>query len=140
MSLQKPVNADYACGHICSAGTSRAPESLDFGTQEAAFPSSVFADRARLRAPHLGAGAPRPCLRGWGGIARCRIEGTVKMLYAAAGAAGPPRITALPPAFSIFSTADLENLCAWMVMAAVSSPEPRILIGAFLLEAKPSFT
>ncbi len=31
---------------------------------------------------------------------------------AVAGATAPPRTTALPPAFSIFSTADLENLCA----------------------------
>ena len=48
-------------------------------------------------------------------------------------ATAPPRTTALPPAFSIFSAADLENLWAWMVMAEVSSPEPRILISAFLL-------
>src|ERR1700678_699286 len=32
--------------------------------------------------------------------------------YAAAGAASPPTTTALPPAFSIFSAADFENLCA----------------------------
>src|SRR5271157_2055670 len=59
--------------------------------------------------------------------------------HEAQAAAGPPRTTALPPAFSIFSTADLENLWAWMMMGAVSSPEPRILISAFLLEARPSF-
>src|SRR4051795_886386 len=33
----------------------------------------------------------------------------------------------LPPDFVIFSWADFENLCAWTVMADLSSPSPRIL-------------
>ena len=39
--------------------------------------------------------------------------------------------SALPPAFSIFSCAAFENLCACTVTAAVSSPSPSTLISAF---------
>ena len=49
-------------------------------------------------------------------LLRFDIENTQSLsklpLYAAAGAVSPPTTTALPPAFSIFSAADLENLCA----------------------------
>src|SRR5438128_10252170 len=39
----------------------------------------------------------------------------------------------LPPAFVIFSCADLENLCACTVMATVSSPSPSIFTGRLVL-------
>src|SRR5208337_1946454 len=44
----------------------------------------------------------------------------------------------LPPALTIFSCADLENLCAYTVIAVVSSPLPRILTGA-LPSTTPAF-
>src|ERR1700739_3842701 len=95
------------------------PSAFDLGSLEfslAVFPDTVFHSQ-RGRSPATG-------LRRWG------------VSYATAGA---PATTALPPAFSIFSMADLENLCAWMVIAEVSSPEPSTLMSAFLLETRPSF-
>src|SRR5579883_1327960 len=47
---------------------------------------------------------------------------------------------ALPPAFSIFSWAALENLCAWTVMGFVSSPLPRILSRPFFFLIRPFFS
>src|SRR5690349_11413578 len=55
--------------------------------------------------PFLGAAASADLARGGGGA----------------------RTTALPPAFSIFSTALFENLCAWTVSFLVSSPSPSTL-------------
>src|SRR5580692_5120349 len=43
------------------------------------------------------------------------------------------KTSTLPPALVIFSSADLENLCACTVMAMVSSPPPRILTGSLCL-------
>src|SRR5215510_10411617 len=44
----------------------------------------------------------------------------------------PPMISALPPALVIFSSADLENLCACTETADFSSPSPSTLIRSFL--------
>ena len=41
-------------------------------------------------------------------------------------------ISILPPALVIFSSADLENLCACTVSAVFNSPSPRTLIRSFL--------
>src|SRR6202012_2364099 len=43
-------------------------------------------------------------------------------------ATSPPITTALPPAFSIFSCADFENLWACTVTAIFSSPSPSTLM------------
>src|SRR3954469_19290824 len=51
----------------------------------------------------------------------------------------PPRTSNFPPALVIFSSADLENLCACTVRADFNSPSPRTLIRSFLLHS-PAFT
>src|SRR5271169_5791623 len=45
------------------------------------------------------------------------------------------KTSTLPPALVIFSSADLENLCACTVIAIVSSPSPRIFTGNLALIA-----
>src|SRR5580704_15068404 len=43
------------------------------------------------------------------------------------------KTSTLPPALVIFSSADLENLCACTVIAIVNSPSPRIFTGCLAL-------
>src|SRR5215469_11329156 len=55
------------------------------------------------------------------------------------GAGAPPIHSALPPAFSIFSCADLENLCACTESAELNSPSPSTLTRSFF-PASPFWT